>query len=391
MVVLPLSLVDSHRGQWPIAAVLGLLMLGELFLMNGPGSSEALVWLLSVPPCIAAVAAFKSRALVIPVTVVSVFLASFVIRLFDVTLPTILSPLTIAETAACLVITAVVVREEPRRSAFWSVGSLMVVSVFAAVVRDNWFGSSNYNEVFGSLVLGFLAVGTGLYFRARDSESGRLIAAAVTDAQKEERIALARELHDVVAHHVTGMLVQAQAALEVSDDDPRAAHRLLPGIVRSGTEALGAMRRLVGTLRQGETDVATTDLAADVISTVERTRELGFETRLRIDLPDIVPPELGRSVLRLVQESLTNVHKHSVRPTLIDVEISQTPANALRVIVADDGQPHELNQGGYGLVGMRERVDLLGGLFSAGPRENGWQVLAELPLEGGRQTLEGKK
>lgn len=382
MVVLPLVPVDSHRGQWPIAAVLGLLMLGELILMNGPGSSEALVWLLSVPPCIGAVASFKSRAFVIPATVISVFLSSFVIRLFNVTLPTILSPLTIAETAACLVITAVVVREEPRRSATWSVGALMAVSVFAAIVRDNWLGSGNYNEMLGSLVLGFLAVGTGLYFRARDTESGRLIAAAVTDAQKEERIALARELHDVVAHHVTGMLVQAQAALEVSDDDPRAAHRLLPGIVRSGTEALGAMRRLVGTLRQGETDVATTDLAADVISTVERTRELGFDTRLRIDLPDIVPPELGRSVLRLVQESLTNVHKHAVAPTVIDVEISRTPANALRVIVADDGQPHELNQGGYGLVGMRERVDLLGGLFSAGPRETGWQVLAELPLEG---------
>ncbi|KJK43774.1 hypothetical protein UK23_31965 [Lentzea aerocolonigenes] len=380
--VLPLSAVDSHRGQWPIAAALALLMLGELVLMRTPGSAEALVWLLSVPPCIAAVASFKSRAFTIPVTVVSVFAASFVIRLFDVNMPTILSPLTVAETAACLVLTAVIVREEPRRAATWSVGSLMAVSFFAAIVRDNWLSSANANEMLGSLVLGFMAVGTGLYFRARDTESGRLIAAAVTDAQKEERIALARELHDVVAHHVTGMLVQAQAALEVSDDDPHAAHRLLPGIVRSGTEALGAMRRMVGTLRQGENDDATTDLAADVISAVERTRELGFETRLRIDLPDDVPPELGRSVLRLVQESLTNVHKHAVSPTMIDVEICRTTGGALRVIVADDGRPHELNQGGYGLVGMRERVDLLGGLFSAGPRENGWQVLAELPLKG---------
>ncbi|KOV80343.1 hypothetical protein ADL03_33240 [Nocardia sp. NRRL S-836] len=377
-----MSTVDSHRGQWPIAAALALLMLAELIFMSGPTSSQALVWLLSVPPCIAAVASFKSRAFTIPVTVASIFVASFVVRLFNVNLPTVLSPLTVAETAACLVLTAVVVREEPRRSATWSVGSLVAVSVFAAIVRDNWLSSYNYNEMLGSLVLGFLAVGTGLYFRARDTESGRLIAAAVTDAQKEERIVLARELHDVVAHHVTGMLIQAQAALEVSDDDPRAAHRLLPGIVRSGTEALGAMRRLVGTLRQGENDVATTDLAADVIATVERTRELGLETRLRIDLPDEVPPELGRSVLRLVQESLTNVHKHAQSPTMIDVDISRTPAGALRVVVADDGRPGELNQGGYGLVGMRERVDLLGGLFSAGPRENGWQVLAELPLEG---------
>ncbi|MFD5830723.1 sensor histidine kinase [Lentzea sp. NPDC060358] len=374
--------MDSHRGQWPIAAGLALLMLGELILMDGPRGGEALVWLLGVPLCIVAVTSFKSRDFVVPVAVASVLASSFAMRFFDVSLPTILSPLTIAETAAFLVITAVVVREEPQRAATWSVGSLVVVSLIAAIVRDNWLFNGNYNEMFGALVLGFTAVGTGLYFRARDTESGRLLAAAVTDAQKEERIALARELHDVVAHHVTGMLVQAQAALEVSDDDPHAAHRLLPGIVRSGTEALGAMRRLVGTLRQGENDAATTDLAADVIAAVERTRELGIETRLRIDLPDEVPPELGRSVLRLVQESLTNVHKHAQGPTAIDVEISRTGRGALRVVVADDGRPGELNHGGYGLVGMRERVDLLGGLFSAGPRENGWQVLAELPLEG---------
>ncbi|SEQ74127.1 Signal transduction histidine kinase [Lentzea albida] len=380
--VLPLSPVDSHRGQWPIAAVLALLMLGELIIMGDLGTGGALVWLLTVPICIVAVTSFKSRAFTIPVAVVAIFLVSLVMGFFHVSVPTILSPLTIAETGACLVITAVVVREEPRRSATWSVGALVAVSFFAAITRGNWLFGSNYNEMIGSLVLGFAAVGTGLYFRARDAESGRLIAAAVTDAQKEERIALARELHDVVAHHVTGMLVQAQAALEVSGNDPQAAHRLLPGMVRSGTEALGAMRRLVGTLRQGETEAATTDLAADVIAAVERTRELGFETRLRIDLPDEVAPELGRSVLRLVQESLTNVHKHAVRPTMIDVDISRTSAGALRVVVADDGQVHELNQGGYGLVGMRERVDLLGGLFSAGPRETGWQVLAELPLEG---------
>ncbi|MGI5504627.1 sensor histidine kinase [Lentzea sp. CA-135723] len=376
--------MDSHRGQWPIAAFLALLMVGELLVMGEPGQAGALVWLLTVPICIVAVTSFRSRAFTVPVAVVSAVLVSFVIMTFQVDVPTILSPLTIAETGAFLVITAVVVREEPRRSATLSVGALMAVSLFAAVVRGNWFSSGNYNELLGSLVLGFGAVGVGLYFRARDTESGRLIAAAVTDAQKEERIALARELHDVVAHHVTGMLVQAQAALEVSEDDPQAAHRLLPGMVRSGTEALQAMRRLVGTLRQGETEAATTDLAADVIAAVERTRELGIATRLRIDLPDEVAPELGRSVLRLVQESLTNVHKHAVSPTMIDVDISRTDGGALRVIVADDGRPGELNQGGYGLVGMRERVDLLGGLFSAGPRENGWQVLAELPLEGSK-------
>ena len=94
--VLPLSPVDSHRGQWPIAAALALLLFGELALMNRPGSPEALVWLLSVPPCIAAVTSFKSRAFAIPVTVTSIFVSSFVFRVFNVNLPTLLSPLTVA-------------------------------------------------------------------------------------------------------------------------------------------------------------------------------------------------------------------------------------------------------------------------------------------------------
>ncbi|RJQ73760.1 histidine kinase [Pseudonocardiaceae bacterium YIM PH 21723] len=382
VVDLHLSLVNSHRGQMPIAGVLAVLLIGELIAFNVPGKAELLTVLLSVPTCMAAIASFRNRAYTIPVAVVSIALTSIVIGYRQVETITLLSPLTVAETAACLVLTAVVVREETRRTAVWSVSALIAVSLFAAFVRENWFYYGHRQEIAGALVLGLLAVGTGMYFRARDTESSRMVAVAVTDAQKEERIALARELHDVVAHHVTGMLVQAQAALVVSDDDPGAAHRLLPGIVRSGTDALGAMRRMVGTLRQGETDVATTDLAADVIAAVERTRELGFETTLRIDLPDNVPPEVGRSVLRLVQESLTNVHKHAQSPSMITVDIFRTTGRSLRVVVTDDGRPHGQGQGGYGLVGMRERVDLLGGLFSAGPRENGWQVLAELPLEG---------
>ncbi len=237
------------------------------------------------------------------------------------------------------------------------------------------------SNVVGSLLLGTVAVGTGWYFRSRDEDRERLLSSSVSGAQREERIALARELHDVVAHHVTGMLVQAQAALDVAEDDPGAAHRLLPGIVGSGKDAVGAMRRLVGTLRGGGPDVATTDLGADVLAVVERAREQGLPVRLRADLPPDLPPELGRSVLRLVQESLTNAHKHAVEPTEVDVALSWTPT-ALRVVVTDDGRQRSAGPAGYGIVGMRERVGILGGLFSAGPHDTGWQVLAELPREG---------
>jgi signal transduction histidine kinase len=212
----------------------------------------------------------------------------------------------------------------------------------------------------------------------------------VSSAQQEERIALARELHDVVAHHVTGIVVQAQAALTVADSDPLAAHRLLPGIARSGSDALSAMRRLVGTLRDegsrvGSADVATTDLDADVRAVVQQARDVGTPVELTIDLPKPVPPEVARSILRLVQESLTNVQKHARDATEVAVELS-TSDQHVRLRVHDDGAGLPVEpvggSGGYGLIGMRERVELLGGLFSAGPTGvRGWQVLAELPAE----------
>ncbi|TWP48253.1 histidine kinase [Lentzea tibetensis] len=373
--------LDRFKGQqWPLAVVLGIALVGQLLLYNASSAREGFVWLLMVPTCGAAVLALKHRTTALVLAVGSIFVTSVAAGALNIFTMSLLSPITIAETMACMVIVAVTVRHGSVKESAVVVVALIAVSTHAAFVREGNFMRSN-SDIAGAVLLGVLSIGAGLYFRARDAERERLITTAVSGAQREERISLARELHDVVAHHVTGMLVQAQAALEVSDEDPRAAHRLLPGIVRSGTDALGAMRRLVGTLRQGETDVATTDLGADVLALVERTRELGLDVRARIDLPADLAPELGRSVLRLVQESLTNVHKHAVSPTMIEVELSRTP-KALRVVVADDGRGGPVQAGGYGLVGMRERVDLLGGLFSAGPREKGWQVLAELPLEG---------
>ncbi|GLZ30310.1 hypothetical protein Lesp02_24990 [Lentzea sp. NBRC 105346] len=340
------------------------------------------MWLLTVPACGAAVMASRYRTPSLVVATASIFVTTIAASMFRSYPMSLLSPISIAETAACMWIVAVTVRTASVRASAVTIAVLIAVSTHAALVRNTWWWRSD-SEVAGAVLLGILAIGTGLYLRMRDRERERLVATAVIGAQREERISLARELHDVVAHHVTGMLVQAQAALEVSDEDPQAAHRLLPGIVRSGTDALGAMRRLVGTLRQGEIDMATTDPGADVLALVERTRELGLEVRARIDLPAGLQPEVGRSVLRLVQESLTNVHKHAVAPTMIEVELSRVE-DRLRVVVSDDGRGGPVQAGGYGLVGMRERVDLLGGHFEAGPAEHGWQVTAELPLEGAK-------
>ncbi len=151
------------------------------------------------------------------------------------------------------------------------------------------------------------------------------------------------------------------------------------------------MRRLVGTLRgtepaaPGEDAPAPhDDLAADLRATVERARGAGQPAELTVDLAEPVPRELSRSVLRIVQESLTNSGKHAVGATRVDVVVTARDGKVdLRITDNGRGQQHDPagGSGGYGLVGMRERAALLGGRFDAGAATGGgWQVHVELPI-----------
>lgn len=233
----------------------------------------------------------------------------------------------------------------------------------------------------------------GLYFRGADRERDQRTEQEIREAQQEERMALARELHDVVAHHVTGIVVQSQAARIVADNDPAAVAKALELIEHSGTEALTAMRRLVGTMREGTrpgeeesaTSQATMNLDADLRALVDRAYRSGIPARLDVVPGGDIPPEVGRSVLRLVQEAITNAGKHARNLTLVSAAVYRI-SEGLRVVVTDDGdggvQEPIGGSGGYGLVGMRERVDLLGGEFSAGPGPQfGWRVEIFLPIE----------
>jgi signal transduction histidine kinase len=341
-----------------------------------------------LPVCVAAVICAKRPVLAVAMASVAAGVGTVYARAYDVYPPAWLSPLTPAETVAFLVLIVTVVFSGEAGAAIFELGLLCASATFALLFRETTVVFSLERRLSFALDVAVvaLAVLIGIYLRAIAGIRRRALATAVTDAQRAERVELARELHDVVAHHVTGMVVQAQAALTVADNDPLAAHRLLPGIVNSGTDALAAMRRLVGTLRESEPlYTATTDLDADVRAAVDRAQQAGVPVRLTMRLPATVPQEVGRSVLRLVQESLTNVHKHANEPTLVAVELTAGP-DALRLVVRDDGKGGRLTpvggSGGYGLVGMRERVELLGGLFSAGEVAGGWQVLAELPLKG---------
>ncbi|ANZ41557.1 hypothetical protein BBK82_42015 [Lentzea guizhouensis] len=263
----------------------------------------------------------------------------------------------------------------PLRAAV-GIAALAVVSLHAGVVRTHFYLDWVQTAEL-VLVLGLVTAGSGVLLRLRDRSRAELAAAAQDRARRDERLDMARELHDVVAHHVTGMLVQAQAAVVVAERDKSKACELLPGIVGGGTDALGAMRAMVRTLRDNGAATATGDLTADLRQLVEKS---GLPVRTSIELAGDVRPELGRSVLRLVQEALTNVRKHAHGATEVEVDVRLT-ATAVLLSVVDDGRTGPVHAGGFGLVGMRERVDELGGRFFAGATGEGWLVTAELPLE----------
>ncbi|MFI9327866.1 sensor histidine kinase [Kitasatospora sp. NPDC052868] len=230
-----------------------------------------------------------------------------------------------------------------------------------------------------------LALGAGLGLRFLDHRRH----ATAEAVRQEERLTLARELHDVVAHHITGMVVQTQAARIVARHRPENLDTTLAGIEEAGGEALAAMRRVVGLLRDTD-DVASTAPTAlgpeQLAELVRRFDGHGPEVSMRLTAgPAPWPPEVATTVHRIVQEALTNVARHAAHARTAIVDIVQGPAT-LSVTVTDDarpGRPPRKHHGGYGLIGMRERVEALGGHLSAGPApDTGWSVHAALPLSG---------
>jgi signal transduction histidine kinase len=240
-----------------------------------------------------------------------------------------------------------------------------------------------------------VGVGGGLYLRGLDRQ--RLVAAE--RARNDERLDLARELHDLVAHHVTAIVVQAQAAQVVADRDPAAAGEALGRIEEVGKESLAAMRRLVGSLRAideadaasggggGDSGVTAPIATLDALEhLVEENRRLGLPVRLTVDPTAAdAPATVAASAHRIVQESLTNARRHAEDPRTVDVDLRRIGGD-LVVTVTDDGRwsPGEPSgRRGYGLVGMRERAQLLDGDLTAGPVDppgHGWRVRAVLPV-----------
>jgi signal transduction histidine kinase len=373
------------RKQWPLGGALALLVLLELTELGGYTGIVSLVGSVAAGVCAFFAPRYPLRNAVLAAGAV-VFAG-----LADGVTSSGYGAFSVSSTAACMALVAYLVRYVQPKQAAWGTVMLAGALVISMAARSG-NALDNPDTMFITTFLLLVGVATGWYFRARDRERNQTVKAAVTSAQQGERMALARELHDVVAHHVTGIVVQAQAALMVAGKNPDVALPTLERIERSGTEALTAMRTLVGSLRDGSaawtagtsdaTGQATTDLAADLHGVVENFT--GPRVELDLRLPPELPHEMGRSVLRLVQESLTNVGKHAPDASAVAVRVA-TVDDTLHIRITDDGRKRPANpaggSGGYGLVGMRERVELLGGRFEAGPSGYvGWSVEAWLPM-----------
>jgi signal transduction histidine kinase len=207
-----------------------------------------------------------------------------------------------------------------------------------------------------------------------------------------ERARIARELHDVVAHSVGLMTVQAGAANMVSSNDPKKALSSLSLIEGTGRQALGELRRLLGVLRTeddkgGELSPQPgLDHLDDLVAEVEGAGvDVDFTVEGNLHH---MPAGLGLSAYRILQEGLTNVLKHAGRRARAEVVVRLTQDQFV-LEIADDGggvapEPSRV-PGGHGLIGMRERVALFGGRMSAGPRGGGgFLVKVEIPLEFGQ-------
>ncbi|WP_461124151.1 sensor histidine kinase [Saccharothrix stipae] len=204
----------------------------------------------------------------------------------------------------------------------------------------------------------------------------------------EERSRIARELHDVVAHAVSVMVVQADGASYAIKTNPDLAEAAVRTIADTGRQALTELRRLLGVLRsedQSGTQWVPQPDAGDLHELAENCRAAGLPVRLETlgDL-DALPAGLGLGIYRIVQEALTNTLKHAGSGAAATVRVTRAGEH-VEVEVTDDGfgTPHDLVavSGGNGLIGMRERAGVLGGAIEAGPNPGGgWRVRAVLPL-----------
>jgi signal transduction histidine kinase len=236
------------------------------------------------------------------------------------------------------------------------------------------------------------------YYRGLEERAARLERERDAQAQiaaAAERARIARELHDVVAHNVSVMVVQADGAAFAFETSPEKTRQALTAISRTGRQALAEMRGLLGVLRSADegAQLAPQPGVEQLAGLLEQTRAAGVPVSFTVEgVPRPLPPGAALTAYRIVQESLTNARKHG-GPTVTAAVTLRFCEEQLVIKVTDDGRRRaagdvaEMRDGvrgdglGHGLIGMRQRADVYGGTVTAGPqRGGGWRVTATLPL-----------
>ncbi|GAA2755804.1 hypothetical protein GCM10009872_11640 [Actinopolymorpha rutila] len=402
---------------------MGLAVAG-LLVLAGCGAAFLVSPFVSVPAGVAAgglagllVAGPAHRAALVPVATVAALVSLAATTLVPEALPSSVQWFGLFELAGLLWLIILVVRLAPPRQAV-AVGLLASAAQATMILRavHGWSLSDQVGSV------GFWALGAvcaalgGIYLRSLDGTRER----AVREARRTQRLALARDLHDFVAHDISGIVVQAQAARAVAAQRPEAVLDALARIEEAGLAALSSMDRTVHMLHDleegpsenspagpvgtespnaADTGRAPAPGVADLPELLDRFAAGGSgPVRLHLppDLAAAVPREIGSTVHRVIVEALTNVRRHAPLDSAVTVTLARVDGDAPALTVEITNQavdPERTDapvdggdrRGGLGLVGLAERVQALGGTLTAGPYGRaGWRTTAVLPLSAGR-------
>jgi signal transduction histidine kinase len=299
-------------------------------------------------------------------------------------------PLPVGLSVTEIVAIGVMVTAVARRGTGW--GAVVLVGLGGAAMTVAPFARTGVGvdvKMFaapGALIWG-IATAFGLVLRDADGRRVR----ALLDARRAERMHIARELHDLVTHHVTGIVVRAQAAQLVAARRPGSGDigEGYAQIERAATASLTAMRELVGVLRSdGPGPPKAAGLRRALEDAVQDDPRAAID--LSLDAEALDPgPDVAATLHWIVLEALTNVRRHADRATAIEICVRVEAARALVLDVANDGVAARPagREGHYGLIGMRERLAALGGTLAAGPEPGDrWRVTARVPVDGRRRS-----
>jgi signal transduction histidine kinase len=303
-----------------------------------------------------------------------------------------------ASITASVVLGAGLARRQQRPARVWLTTAVLLATSLAAVLSLSPHPVEEFGLVLLLLVVSFVAGWTlprrleeARRARDRADRTEQVHERSARTAIADERAAIARELHDIVAHGVNVMTVQAAAARTLVPTDHDRARIAIDAVATAGTSAVVDLRRLCNVLGGVDDPLHPPPCLADLELLVRRFREAGLQLQLIHDeLPLGMPAGVEATAYRIVQEALTNTLKHAGRTTAcVTIRADQ---EQLRISVVDAGAPAASGSGGprqgrearpgagQGLAGMRERVALYRGTLTAGPRGRGYEVVASLPV-----------